>query len=80
MKIDFDRYRRSDGTLKLYDMFRENPPNEGLSQHQMEMAKTIFKAMEGIKRINSRQVAAVALVSVGTFLLLDSPKWNGMNG
>ena len=47
MKIDFERYRRTDGTLKLYDMFRENPPNDNLSRHQMEMVKTLFKAIEG---------------------------------
>lgn len=75
MKIDFDRYRRTDGTLKLYDMFRENSPSEELTEHQMESVKQFVKAIEGIHRITSRQAAAIVLANAALLAMIMDPKW-----
>lgn len=59
--IDWDEYRRDDGTINLKKLFGATHLQGTLSMMQWGIAVGYFKEIELVHRIKSRQAAAIAI-------------------
>lgn len=70
MAINFDEWRRMDGSINLCRMWEDNVPDR-LTEFQIEAGTTFLAAMEEAMHIRSRQVAVLAISTAGMLAALS---------
>jgi hypothetical protein len=63
-QVDFDIWRRKDGSISLVNLWKGNAPHR-LSKAQEEAGRVFLEAIEDVQRIRSRQVAVLAISTAG---------------
>ena len=64
LKVEWERYRRSDGSIDLCAIFEETPQlHRNSSREKYDRAVLFLNNVEIMQRIVSRQVAAIALAT-----------------
>ena len=59
--MDWNSFRREDGTIDLYMAFRHHYSDDTRSNEEDNLLFSFFRSIEDMQRINSRQVAAITL-------------------
>ena len=69
VNIDWEPYRRGDGSIDLRKAFSETQTQGDLTEHEWVMLTQYFRIIERRKVIKSRQVAAAALANAEMLII-----------